>query len=101
MEKKLLLIMVSEPLTKYFYDKYFSYREPNSNWRVEFWNILPLINKRLNNSFSVKENRIKENKDFKNIENIKDLTKEFKKLPNKFFYDNQGHKVFKSILIER
>ncbi len=101
MEKKLLLIMVSEPLTKYFYDKYFSYREPNSNWRVEFWNILPLINKRLNNSFSVKENRIKDNKDFKNIENIKDLTKELKKLPNKFFYDNQGHKVFKSILIER
>ena len=47
--------MVSEPLTKYFYDKYFSYREPNSNWRVEFWNILPLINKRLNNSLALKK----------------------------------------------
>ena len=93
--------MVSEPLTKYFYDKYFSYREQNSNWRVEFWNILPLINKSLHNSFGIIENRIKDNKDFKNIGNIKDLIKELNKLPSQFFYDNQGHKVIKSFLIER
>ena len=50
--KKLLIVMVAQPLNKYYYQKYGFNSKVSKNYKVEFWNLIAVENKKLNKSLS-------------------------------------------------
>ena len=83
--KKLLIVMVAQPLNKYYYQKYGFNSKVSKNYKVEFWNLLAVENKKINARFSQTGNRIIYNKNFINIKNFRELKKKFNNLPKSFF----------------
>jgi len=102
MKKKLLLIMAGEPYTAYYYKKFSLLRKKDPNIVVKVWSLLPILNKKIYKKYFPKgQHKIYRNKNFKNIETLINLKKEFKKLPGSFYFANHSPKLLKSFLIER
>ena len=53
--KKLLIVMAGEPLTTYYHKKYSILRDQKNKVLVKCWNLLPIINKKINNKYFSKE----------------------------------------------
>ena len=100
--KKLLIVMAGEPLTTYYHKKYSILRDQKNKVLVKCWNLLPIINKKINNKyFSKGKIKIYKNKNFLDIETIASLKKELNKLPKSFYFANNSPKLIKSLIIER
>ena len=99
--KKLLIVTTTNPLNKYYYERYISGIKKNNGWQVKFWNLLRIQNKKVYDEFNRKGNRII--KDKKNIifKDYFSLKKEFDKLPKTFFYINDSVKLYKATIIDR
>ena len=63
---KILLVMLNQPLTRHTY-KRFGLNTSYKNWKIIYWNILPIINRKLDKIFSRKGHRLKEDESFTNI----------------------------------
>ena len=74
--KKLLLIMTTSPLNKYYYKKDILNTKNNKKWAVKFWNLLGIHNKKVENLFREKGSRILHHKNFININENKVLKKD-------------------------
>ena len=89
MKKKLLIVLVFFPLTKYYYKKF--YFKKNKKWKIKYWNLLGLYNEKIYKKFS--NNNIIKNKQFININSLSDLQTEFRKLPNIFSNSSRVNKT--------
>ena len=89
--EKILLIVLNTPFTVHT-SKIFGFKTKYKGWRIIYWNILPLVNKKLDRIYT---NTIK-NKDHIKINSLSNLISEYKKTPPNFFYFNG---VDNSILI--
>lgn len=98
MKKKLLIILVFFPLSQYYYKKF--YFKKNKKWKIQYWNLLGLYNKKIYKKFSNDKSIIK-NKQFININSLNDIKKKFKKLPKSFHYISYVPYSFKFSLIDR
>ena len=86
-KSKFLLVLLLQNLTEHYYKRY----DVNSSvkgWKVVYWNILPLINKKLNKIYLKKGYRLKNQKNYIKIDSLSTLIKEYKKIPKLFFYFN-------------
>ena len=99
--KKLLLIMTTSPLNKYYYKKDILNTKNNKKWAVKFWNLLGIHNKKVENLFREKGSRILHHKNFININENKVLKKALNKLPKSFFYINYAARSYKLSMIDR
>lgn len=95
---KILLIIINQPLTRHTY-KRLGVNTTYKEWRIVYWNILPIISKKLDRIYSRKGSRLQKNKSYIKINSLSDLIKEYKKIPNRFFYINtMSDKFFISLL---
>jgi len=100
--RKLLIVMTTNPLNQYYYEKYDLKRLNNqSNLKVKYWNLLNIHDKKIAKIYDVKGARKIYNKNYIEINDILHLIKEFKKLPKSFFYINWASKKYKTSIIDR
>ena len=100
--RKLLIVMTTNPLNRYYYEKYDLKRINNQgNIKVKYWNLLQIHNKKIVGIFKKKGARIMYNKNYIEINGILALIKEFRKLPKSFFYINWASKKYKISIIDR
>tara|TARA_B100000029_G_scaffold516651_1_gene632265 strand:+ start:2810 stop:4021 length:1212 start_codon:yes stop_codon:yes gene_type:complete len=100
--KKLFIFMNTNPTNRYFYEKNIKDVKKCNKWQVQFWNLLKIENKKLNDIYVKKKgNRIIKDKNIINIESVFSLKKQFDKLPPAFFYFNGAAKTYKALLIDR
>ena len=97
---KVLLIIVNQPLTRHTYGR-LGVNTTYKEWKIVYWNILPIINRKLNKIYSRKGQRSKEDESYVQINSLSDLIKEYKKIPNKFFYISTDGKKFSISLLNR
>ena len=97
MKKKLLIVLVFFPLTKYYFKKF--YFKKNKKWKIKYWNLLGLYNEKIYKKFS--NNNIIKNKQFININSLSDLQSEFRKLPKFFHYISYVPRSIQFSLIDR
>jgi len=97
---KTLIVLTNQPLTKHNFIR-FGVGSTYKNWKIKYWSILPLINKKIYKDYTKKGSRYKKNKNFKVIFSYSNLIAELKKLPKNFFYLNNGGNFILASLIER
>ena len=100
--KKLLIVLTTNPLNRYYYEKYELRRLNNhSNIKIKYWNLLSIQNKKIVKFLSRKGTRTIYDKNFIVVKDILSLIKEFRKLPKSFFYLNEATKRYKISIIDR
>ena len=82
---KTLLVITNTPLTPHAYEV-FGVNTTYKNWKIIYWNILPFVNKKLDKEYSRKAIKLRKDKHHIKINSLYDFFKEYKKLPDKFFY---------------
>lgn len=98
MKQKVFLAVTIQPLTKHNF-KRLGVGTKFKNWKLIYWNVLPLINLKVHKLFTRKGNRYLKKKNFHEIYSIFDLQKRFKELPKNFFYVNlSGRRILSSII---
>ena len=99
MKKNKLIFLTYQPLTK-FISKRHGVEIKKKNWEKQYWNILPLINKKLHEKYKKDGFRNIEDDDFYTIDSFFYLLQKFKELNGKFFYINSARGFLFSHLIE-
>jgi len=99
--KKTLIVLVTQPLNSFNYNKWGFNRKYNEKWNIIFWNLLSIQNKNLNDKFTTKGHGIIKTKNFININDYFNLLKQFEKLPSNFFYINLSILSFKCSIVDR
>ena len=82
---KTLLVITNTPLTPQAYES-FGVNTTYKNWKIIYWNILPFVNKKLDQQYSNKAIKLRKDKNHIKINSLYDFFKEYKNLPDKFFY---------------
>jgi len=98
---KVLLILAINPLTKYSINRRFYFKHKSKNFKIMYWNLLPLVDKNTYLSLDKKNNRILKNNKFIKIDSFSKLIKELKKLPKNFYYWYQLPTSFIWALLDR
>ena len=93
-------MLINQPLTQHTYER-LGVNTTYKEWRIVYWNILPIINRKLDKIYSRKGYRSKKDKSYIKINSLSDLIKEYKKIPNKFFYINGMGDKFSISLLDR
>ncbi len=100
-KNNVLIVIDANPLTKHTIIR-MGLDVKFKNWRIVYWNLLSIINVNINKSYKTKGYRSIARKNFIEINSIKDLKNELKKIPKKFYYANQvGNKSILSSLLDR
>ena len=97
---KTFIIVTNQPLTKHNFIR-LGVGSTYKSWKIEYWSILPLMNKKMYQEYTKDGSRYLKNKDFKEILSYSHLVNEIKKLPNSFFYSNSAGNNFLAILLDR
>tara|TARA_B100001123_G_C15237455_1_gene997739 strand:- start:192 stop:1448 length:1257 start_codon:yes stop_codon:yes gene_type:complete len=97
---KILLIIIIQPLSKHLIKQY-GVKTKYKNWKIIYWNILSFLKKENKSNFSRRGHRLKKHKNFKNIESFSSLFKEYKKLPEKFFFWSNVPGYFFTAFLEK
>ena len=85
---KTLLVITNTPLTPHAH-KAFGVNTTYKGWKIIYWNILPFVNKKVDQEYSnkaVKPVKLRKDKNHIKINSLYDFFKEYKNLPDKFFY---------------
>ena len=97
---KTLLIITNTPLTSHAY-KTFGVNTTYKGWKIIYWNILPFINRKLDEEYSSKKLKLRKDKQHIKINSLFDLFKEYKNIPDNFFYMNGVENVILISLLDR
>ncbi len=97
---KILLVMVLQYPTKHIY-KSLGVDTSYNGWKIMYWNLLPLLNKKLNKVYSKKGHRIKTNHNWINISSLASLKNEIKKMPKNFYYVSGAAYFFINVFLDR
>ena len=65
---KTLIVLTNQPLTKHNFIR-FGVGSTYKNWKIKYWSILPLINKKIYKDYTKKGSRYKNSKCDKKYEN--------------------------------
>lgn len=97
---KTLLFITNTPLTPHAY-RTFGVNTTYKGWKIVYWNILPFVNKKLDQEYSNKSIKLRKDKHYIKINSLYDLFKEYKNIPDKFFYINGVENVILISLLDR
>jgi len=97
---KILLVLVMQHLTKNIY-KNLGVGTSYNGWKLMYWNLLPLLNKKLDKAYSKKGQRIKKNHNWINISSLNGLKNEIKKMPKNFYYVSGAGHFFINVILDR
>ncbi len=97
---KTFIVITNQPLTKHNFIR-LGVGSTYKDWKIKYWSILPIINKKIYQDYTKEGSRYLKNKDFKEILSYSHLVNEIKKLPNNFFYSNSAGNNFLAIFIDR
>jgi hypothetical protein len=100
MRANLLLVLTVQPLTRHNFIR-LGVNTKYKNWKIIYWNVLPLINLKIYKLFTRAGSRHKKNINYKEIFSLFDLIKKFKNIPKNFFYLNLGGDILLTSILDR
>ena len=97
---KILLRLVTQNNTKHNY-KVFGLDASYKGWELVYWNFLPLADKKLNKAYTKEGHRIKKHRNWININSLRNLKDEIRKMPKNFYYVDGTSNFFINIFLDR
>ncbi len=99
-KKKTLVILTNQILTAHNYNV-LCCNTKKKNWKIEYWSILPLLGPKIFKKFYDNSVSIRKDKNFKYINNFKELIVNLKKIGRNFYYTNDFNQKLVGLIIDK